>query len=151
MELRSIRQASVAAMVQLPQSQPGAPHHRRPPPALAPGQHPARPLAGRIHDRTDQRPQRARLPRRSRAGPSRAAGDDLLRPHHHGGRVARGGSLGIACRAKAEILPSSPRGPLLYSGIVTTAPTIPKLLRLAGQGLTASLETVKVVKGSPPL
>ena len=74
-------------------AKPGAPHHRRPPPALTPGQHPARPLARRIHDRTDQRPQRARLPRRSRARPSHSAGEDLLRPDPHGRRVARGGSL----------------------------------------------------------
>ena len=36
------------------------PHHRRPPPAVAAGRHPARPLARRVHDRTNQRPERAR-------------------------------------------------------------------------------------------
>jgi hypothetical protein len=49
LELRSVGQAGVAAMVQLPEKEPGTPHHRRPPPALALGQHSARPLAGRIH------------------------------------------------------------------------------------------------------
>ncbi len=62
--LRGIGQAGAHAVVQLPPQVAREAADRRPTPAVAAWRHPARLVAGRIHDRAAERPQRARPARR---------------------------------------------------------------------------------------
>src|SRR6266581_3109633 len=76
-------------MVQLSQAKPGTPANRRPASALAARRYPARRVAGRIHDRTAQRPERARAAGCAGAGAGGADRTDLHRPHREYGSTTR--------------------------------------------------------------
>jgi hypothetical protein len=67
----------INAMVQLSQEKPRAADHWRPPAAVQARRHPARPLAGRVHVGTAQRPERADAIGGDGARPRKTIGGDL--------------------------------------------------------------------------